>query len=234
MTMSDSHTALQQIPTTNDDDGWNDAAAEEAGRFIRGTIMKFVDWRYYAGKQATPIPDGTKLIALATVALWQRWEGGKAVDPIVRKPGEYLPAREKLGHMDETEWEKGSDGKPQDPWKNTRLVYFVHPVSAAAYTFSTSSGGGRSAVSELGGAIRRMRAAHPNAVPVVELRAEEMPTKHGRKSKPKFLIVDWKFTDTQTVPVERQLTAADDDFGSDDKAIVDRSLDDEIPFYKPY
>jgi hypothetical protein len=85
-------------------------------------------------------------------------------------------------------------------------------------------------VSELGGAIRRMRAAHPNAVPVVELRAEEMPTKHGRKSKPKFLIVDWKFTDTQTVPVERQLTAADDDFGSDDKAIVDRSLDDEIPF----
>jgi hypothetical protein len=52
---------------------------------------------------ATPIPDGTKLIALATVALWQRWEGSKAVDPIVRKPGEYLPAREKLGHMDETE-----------------------------------------------------------------------------------------------------------------------------------
>jgi hypothetical protein len=51
MTMSDSHTALEQSRTTNDDDGWNDAAAEEAGRFIRGTIMKFVDWRYYAGKQ---------------------------------------------------------------------------------------------------------------------------------------------------------------------------------------
>jgi hypothetical protein len=233
--MSDNHTALQHreqqaLTTPADDDGWNDAAAEEAGRLIHGTLMKFVDWRYYAGKQATPIPDGTRLIALATVALWQRWKDGKAIDPIVRKPGEYLPAREKLGHLDEAEWEKGSDGKPQDPWKNTRLVYLVHPVSAAAYTFSTSSGGGRSAVSELGGAIRRMRAAHPNAVPVVELRAEEMPTKHGRKSKPKFEIVDWKVTDTtETVPVERQLTAADDDFGSG-SGNVDRNLNDEIPF----
>jgi hypothetical protein len=227
--MSDNHTALQQISTTNDDDGWNDAAAEEAGRLIHGTLMKFVDWRWYAGKQATPIEDGTKLIALATVALWQRWEGGKVVQHILRKPGEYLPAREKLGRLDETEWEKGSDGKLQDPWRNTRLVYLVHPVSAAAYTFSTSSGGGRSAVSELGGAIKRMRAAHPNAVPVVELRAEEMPTKHGRKSKPKFLVVDWKSTDTETVPVERQLTAADDDFGSGN-GNVDRNLNDEIPF----
>jgi hypothetical protein len=221
--MSDNHTALQQISTTNDDDGWNDAAAEEAGRLIHGTLMKFVDWRYHAGKQATPIPDGIKLIALATVALWQRWKDGKAIDPIVRKPGEYLPVREKLGHLDEAEWEKGPDCKPQDPWKNTRLVYLVHPVSAAAYIFSTSSGGGRSAVSE------RMRAALPNAVPVVELRAEEMPTKHGRKSKPKFLVVDWKSTDTETVPVERQLTAADDDFGNGN-GNVDRNLNDEIPF----
>jgi len=221
--MSDSHTALQQIPTTN-------AAAEEAGRFIRGTIMKFVDWRYYAGKQATPIPDGTKLVALATVALWQRWQDGKPAEHILRKPGEYLPAREELGHLDKNEWPKDSGGEPNDVWQNTRLVYLVHPVSAAAYTFSTSSGGGRSAVSKLGGAIKRMRAAHPNAVPVVELRAEEMPTKHGRKSKPKFEIVDWKFTDiNETVPVERQLTAADDDFGSG-SGNVDRNLNDEIGF----
>jgi hypothetical protein len=230
--MSDNHTALQQITTTNlSTDGWDDAAIEEAGRIIHGSLMKFVDWRWYAGKQATPIEDGTKLIALATVALWQRWENGKVVETILRKPGEYLPAREKLGHLDETQWGKGPDGASQDPWRNTRLVYLVHPVSAAAYTFSTSSGGGRSAVSELGGAIKRMRAAHPNAVPIVELRAEEMPTKYGRKSKPKFEIIDWRYSDTtETVPVERQLTAADDDFGGDGGGIVARTLNDEIPF----
>jgi hypothetical protein len=54
-----------------------------------------------------------------------------------------------------------------------------------------------------------------------------MPTKHGRKSKPKFLVVDWKSTDTETVPVERQLTAADDDFGNDS---VDHNLNDKIPY----
>jgi hypothetical protein len=225
--MSDGHTALQQqnqqALTTPADDGWNDAAAEEAGRLIHGTIMKFVDWRCYAGKQATPIEDGTKLVALATMALWQRWENGKfKASRASRENFSLLVRRSATPTRPE---------KPNDPWANTRLVYFVHPVSAAIYTFSTKSGGGRSAVSALAGAIKRMRTAHPNAVPIVELRAEEMPTKHGLKSKPKFLVVGWKFTDAnETVPVERQLTAANDDFGDDDKAIVDRNLNDEIPY----
>jgi hypothetical protein len=48
--MSNNHTALEQITTTiPPTDGWDDAAAEEAGRIIRGTLMKFVDWRWYAG-----------------------------------------------------------------------------------------------------------------------------------------------------------------------------------------
>jgi hypothetical protein len=52
----------------------------------------------------------------------------------------------------------------------------------------------------------------------------------NRKSKPKFEIVDWRYSDTtETVPVERQLTAADDDFGSSN-GIVDRNLDDKLPF----
>jgi hypothetical protein len=189
--------------------------------------VKFADWRYYAGKSATPIPDGTKLIALATVALWQRWEGGKPVEAIVRQPGQYLPARNTLGYLEEAEWERGIGGEPADPWQNTRHVYLVNPVSAAIYTFTTASNGGCSAVSALGGAIKRMRAAHPNAVPVVELRAEEMQTKYGRKSKPLFQIVDWKFDHTNVASVDRQLTAADDDFGDDD---VDPDLNDKIPF----
>jgi hypothetical protein len=228
--MSDNHTALQQLTTT--DDGWDAAASEEVSRSVRGTLMKFVDWRFYAGKQTTPIPDGMKLVALATVAMWQRWQGGKVAEIEHREPGKFLPARATLGHHDEALWEKDTRGAAKDPWANTRLVYLVHPVSAALYTFSTSSGGGRSAVSELGAAIKRMRAVHPNAVPIVELRAEEMPTKHGMKSKPKFQIVDWKLSDIAETVVsqeQRQLTAADDDFGGGG-GNVDRNLDDEIPF----
>ena len=188
------------------DDGWDAAGAEEAERLIRGVLLRCLDWRFLAGKQGTHIPNGTELVALATVALWQRWENGKVVEAISRKPGKLLPAREELGRLDTATWEKDAGGTPRDPWVNTRLVYFCHPVSAAMYTFSTSSGGGRSAVSALAGAIKRMRTAQPTAVPIVKSGGEEMPTKFGVKSKPKFEIVGWKGI-AETVPAGHQITA---------------------------
>jgi hypothetical protein len=191
------------------DDGWAGAADEEAERLIKGSLLRFHDWRFLAGKQATVIHPGTQLIALGTVALWQRWEGGKIVEVCVRAPGKLLPPREDLEHLDAAKWEKDANGMSRDPWQNTRLVYFAHPVSAAMYTFSTSSGGGRSAVSALAGAIKRMRTAHPNAVPVVELRAEEMRTKFGLKSKPAFDIVGWKGV-PEASPAPPQITGGGD------------------------
>ena len=60
----------------------------------------------------------------------------------------------------------------------------------------------------------------------VELRAVEMPTKYGRKSKPMFKIVEWKTADAeQAAPVERQITT------QKAKQEVDfAEMDDEIPF----
>ena len=68
--MSNNHSLMKSVPAG---DGWNDAAVEAAERTIRGTLLKFADWRWTAGKEATPIADGTKLVALATVAMWVRW-----------------------------------------------------------------------------------------------------------------------------------------------------------------
>src|SRR5262249_13774841 len=72
------------------------------------------------------------------------------------------------------------------------FVYFLDPISMEMLTFSTSSGGGRSAVINLADQIKRMRElGRPHALPVVELAAEKMPTKFGLKSKPLFKIVKW-------------------------------------------
>ena len=148
--MSDNHTLMHQQalakppPAT---DGWDDAAAEAAERTIRGQLLKFADWRWTVGKEATPIQDGTKLVALATLAMWVRWEDGKPAGYRMREPGRRLPDREELGYDDESKWES-PNGEPQDPWRNTRLVYLVDPQTAEAYTFSTSSWGGRGAVTE--------------------------------------------------------------------------------------
>src|SRR5262245_11196466 len=217
--MSDSHTKMQEAQSRKQgqalttpppaDDGWSDAASEAAERTIRGTLLKFADWRWTSGKEATPVEDGTKLVALATTAGWVRWENGKPAEYRMRQPGRRLPDREELGHDDESEWEEGPGGDPKDPWQNTRWVYLVDPVTAEAFTFTTSSWGGRGAVTELGDQIARMRSVHPDAVPIVELRAAEMPTKYGRKSKPVFKVVGWKSASggEQAAPVERQITA---------------------------
>ena len=226
--MSDNHSLMQQQPAAAPAcDGWGDAAAEASERMIRGTLLKFADWRWTTGKEATPVADGTKLVALATVAMWVRWEDKKPAEYRMREPGRRLPDREELGHTDRSQWDKDLSGEPQDPWRNTRLVYLVDPSTAAAFTFSTSSWGGRGAVSDLGDQIARMRSVHPDAVPIVELRAAKMPTKRGPKSKPVFKVVGWKSADgsDQPAPVERQITAK-----QADEEVYRREMDDEIPF----
>jgi hypothetical protein len=223
--MSNNHSLMKQqiMPA---DDGWGDAANEAGERTIRGTLLKFSDWRWTAGKEATEIETGTRLVALATAAMWVRWQDGKPVEYRMRQPGRRLPEREELGYDNPDEWEVGPSGEPQDPWRNTRLVYLVDPETAEAFTFSTSSWGGRGAVSDLGDQISRMRSVRPDAVPIVELQAVEMPTKYGRKSKPAFKIVGWKSADgDKPAPVERQITARQA------KREIDQSeMDDSIPF----
>ena len=189
--MSDHQSLIEQqyIPA---DDGWGDVAAEANERMIKGALLKFADWRWTTGKEATQLKDGTSLVALATVAMWVRWEDGKPVEQLVRRPGERLIERDQLSHTNERDWPIGPGNEPQDPWQNTRLVYLVDETTAEAYTFSTSSYGGRGAVISLGDQIARMRSAHANAMPIVELRSAEMPTKHGKKSKPVFKVVGWK------------------------------------------
>jgi hypothetical protein len=224
--MSDNHSLMKSPPA---DDGWNDAASEASERTIRGTLLKFADWRWTAGKGGTEIETGTRLVALATAAMWVRWENGKPAEHRVREPGRRLPDREELGLLDEDAWEDGPGGEPQDPWQNTRLVYLVDPQTAEAFTFSTSSWGGRGAVNDLGDQIARMRTVRRDAVPIVELQAAEMPTKHGRKSKPVFKVVGWKSADgDKPTPAERQISAREVQQAK--QTIAAREMDDEIPF----
>jgi len=153
-----------------------------------------------------PIPF-PRLVALATAAAWVRWKDGKPVEARVREPKKKLAERDELDDTDEAHWDKGPDGKPRDPWQNTRLVYLVDPNTAEAFTFSTSSFGGREAVINLGDQVARMRLEHPNITPVVSLEAAPMITRFGKKSKPVFRIVDWKAAGSGVWEEQKQLPA---------------------------
>jgi hypothetical protein len=176
----------------NEDDGWLDTAGEAGERVLRGTLLKFSDWTWTKGKEGIEVPEGTQLVALATAAAWVKWEDRKPSRYVMRQPGSRLPEREELGDTDKADWPAGLDGQPKDPWQNTRFLYLVDPISAEAFTFSTSSWGGRGAVIDLADQIQRVRHSKPSAVPVVELRAQAMQTKFGKKSKPWLKVIDWR------------------------------------------
>jgi hypothetical protein len=196
--------------------------------------LKFADWKWTAGKEGTPVEEGRQLVAIGTAAAWVRWEGGKPAEYRIRQTGHQLPDREELGDLDEAQWETGPDSFPRDPWQSTRFVYLVDPGTAEAFTFSTSSWGGRGAVSDLGDQIARMRFAHPSAVPVVELGAAPMQTKFGRKSKPLLKVIGWKkggetSKDEEPRQIEHNKYAEIRGRGTK-AAATQEALDDEIPF----
>jgi hypothetical protein len=184
---------MSNLPTIqSSDDGWGAAAAENAARVIKGTLLKFSDWRWTKGKEGIEVKNGTQLVALSTAAGWVKWANNKPVEYRMREPGRALPERQELGDLDQSEWEIGPNGEPKDPWQNTRFVYLIDPLTAEAYTFSTPNWGGRQAVNDLAEQIQRKRYGRPGAVPLVELQAEPHQTKYGRKSKPVFKVIDWR------------------------------------------
>ena len=50
---------MSNLPSIPNNDGWGDAANEAGGHTIRGTLLKFADWRWTCGKEAAPLPNGT-------------------------------------------------------------------------------------------------------------------------------------------------------------------------------
>jgi len=134
---------VKREPTQVAVDGWDDTAAEAETRLIRGSLLRFADWKWSIGKEAIEVKEGRQLVTVATTAAWVKWREGKRVDYRLRESGGRLPDRDELGDNDRTQWELGPDGKEvRDPWQNTRFVDMLDPLTAEAFTFSTSSWGG--------------------------------------------------------------------------------------------
>jgi hypothetical protein len=214
-------------------DGWDDTAAEAESRVIRGSLLKFSEGRWFIGTENEAVKEGCQLVAVGTSAAWVRWQGGKPVEYRSREPGVPMPEREVLGDCDRTSWENGPDGQPRNPWQSTRFVHLIDRQTAEAFTFSTSSESGIDCVINLADQIKRMRSQYPNAVPLVELGAAPMRTKHGLKSKPVLRVVGWRNT-ALTVVIEQpeQLLPAPVTTATSasvqGKTIND--MDDDIPF----
>jgi hypothetical protein len=190
-TMSDDNnelTVMNEMPTA--DDGFADAASDAQERVIRGQLLKFADGRWKVGNEGIPVDDGMQLIVLSVAQAWVRLRKGEKPQYVWRQPGGKLPSRETLSDRDEREWEPGLDGRAQDPWRDTRFVWFT-THNGALFTFTNASWRGRTGVVELADQIQNMRHAQPNARAVVELDSTPRKDRFGIKPGPVFHIVDW-------------------------------------------
>jgi hypothetical protein len=205
----------------NKNDGWATVPTSSSS-LIRGARIRFADGHFYLGGSSEPLPPDLELVVMGAVTLWQSWRKGKPGEQRVTQPGQQHPDRAELPDQDQTQWEPGLGGTPADPWRDARFVYLADPRTAHAFTFTTESAGGRSAVGALKNQIANMRIAHPSAIPVVHLRSEPMKTRFGRKPKPLFAVVDWRRTDVTSPP-------ADQSDGLSYRRQPSLDMNDEIP-----
>jgi hypothetical protein len=176
---------------TTMNDGFSNYPADTGSGYLQGTTLRFLDWKWFAGRGNKEFDTARHLVVTGVTAVWVRWQGNRPTDHRDRTSAGIYPAREDLPDSDADRWECGVDGHPKDPWQDQRYVYLFDRDDASIFTFVTSSAGGRRAVATLRDQTLRMRSFRGPVYPVVKLGAEEMPTRFGRKSKPLFEIIDW-------------------------------------------
>jgi hypothetical protein len=191
------------VPTPNyDDDGFS-VAEPTTGGLIKGSLLKFKDDAFLINGTDHLPDDVAQFTAISMLTLWTRWENDKPLHKITRA-GEIHPQRDELGDLDAAHWPKNKNGERVDPWQDSRNVVLVHDASAATFTFTTASIGGRIAVAELKDAVALRRRVRPGACPIVELTTATMKTRFGERNRPSFKIVGWHEPDAQPAVVVRQ------------------------------
>ena len=167
--------------------------AEKAGNsMIFGKMLKFtIDGKYKVDK-ADNLPDNTTLVAIDVTTAWVKWQHGKPLEHRITQPGQLHSDRADLPDQDEATWERGLDGAPADPWRDTRYLRLIDPRTGQDYTFVSDTYGGRKAVGDLKSQIANVRFAYPGAVPVVQLASTMMKTAFGPKPRPEFKVIGWR------------------------------------------
>ena len=135
--------------------------------------------------------------------------------------GFILPSLNTLGDRDQTKWEIGLDGKPQDPWRHFIYLVLQRTDTGEMFTYTTSSVTGRRAVGNLLRHYDRMQKTHPDFYPVVRLKTggfNHRDERVGWVPVPVFAVVSRMPKDGTATPDTPPSTPPVND------------MDDQIPF----
>ena len=168
---------------------------------IRGGNAKFDGGGYFVGKEKTPVETNRRFVAYDKAAGWQFLKKDCPAEWVMHVPGTLKPEQPECP---EDTWPVGLDGKPSCPWKWTQFLYLLDVDTGETLTFSSSTSGGKIAISDLTQQIKSMRHMKPGAMPVIELQSVMMPTKFGRKPRPFFKIAGWRSRDVEQHQISDQ------------------------------
>jgi hypothetical protein len=142
---------------------------------MAGTFFKFGKDGFATTNDDTAIPEGTQFTVIydQVVGGWIKFMGKG--NPPIRKQGRlfegFVPVpRTELGDDDESEWEEGLSGKPQDPWQIQLLLPLQNVATGELFVFQTTSITGRRAVDNLITQCAQMQKREPDHYPVIKLR----------------------------------------------------------------
>jgi hypothetical protein len=168
---------------------------------VRGLNMKFDGGSYQLGREKVEVEKDRTFVVLDKAQGWQFLKKDCPAEWVMHTPGEPKP---EMPDCPEDTWPVGMDGNPSCPWKWTQFLYLLDSETGESLTFSSSTTGGKIAISDLTQQIKQMRFMKPGAMPVIELQSAQMPTKFGRKPRPFFKIVGWKSRDIEPAPCIEQ------------------------------
>jgi hypothetical protein len=163
-----------------------------------GRILKFSkDGRFVTADDDSPISEEDDYIALCdeTQIGWIKFNGiGEAPTKVLGLLYDnfVMPARETLGDLDETQWEDGLSGQPQDPWLHQVSLVLQNEATQELFTYTTTSNTGRRAVGNLLKHYDRMKRSDANDLPIIKLRVggfQHKDSRVGFVKTPSFVVV---------------------------------------------
>jgi hypothetical protein len=175
-------------------------------RLIQGVLCKWNAEHGWIDRDGIVLPELVLVAGIAKVI--QRFQNRVCTNTIY----EPLPDLDELNsQVPEAEWELDLTGKKRPPYALHHVVYLVNPVDASVYTYIGGSMGAAAAVDRLESRISMMRTMRGASVsPLVELREAPFKTRYCMKSRPEFVIRDWRDLGAPAIeeqPVTPQLPA---------------------------